>query len=256
MHNQSLTIAMVQIPLKWEDAAANRNHIESLLSVHLNSQVDIILFPEMFTTGFSMNAEVLAETMSRETVQWMRAISSKYQAAVSGSLIIRENEHYYNRLIWVNEADNEISYYDKRHCFSLADENKHFTPGNAPLHLTYKNWKLGFYICYDLRFPEWIRDKNETEVLIFVANWPEKRKLAWKTLLMARAIENVAYVAGVNRTGQDGMDISYSGDSQLIAFDGNVMLNAENQDGIFIQTITKDPLIAFRRAYPFLKDQK
>lgn len=214
MHKDSpqekLRIALVQSNLIWEDAPANRNKLATLLENIEGS--DLIILPEMFSTGFSMRPEVLAEEMDGPSLKWLQEIAAQHASAITGSLIIKELGHYYNRLFFVF-PNGEYKHYDKRHLFSLAGEEKHYHPGTRKLILEYKGWRINPQICYDLRFPVWCRNTEHFDLQIFVANWPERRAEAWKALLKARAIENMCFIAAVNRVGNDGNGVYHSGDS-------------------------------------------
>jgi predicted amidohydrolase len=226
----------------------------------------------MFTTGFSMQPKLFAESMEGETVQWMKEVSSANKIILTGSLIIEEEGKYYNRLIWML-PNGEYGYYDKRHLFGFAEEDKHYTAGNKRLIASVKGWKINLQICYDLRFPVWARNRitpieksigeeihsaddirPEFDVLIYVANWPERRSHAWKTLLCARAIENQCYVIGVNRVGMDGNNISHSGNSLVIDPLGEVLYHMVDEEDIFTITLQKEWLNEVRNKFPFWKD--
>jgi len=205
-----LNLALVQTALHWEKPQANRAQFSELLA-NL-PPVDLIVLPEMFSTGFSMQPANLAEEMAGSSLAWMKEMAQLHQAAITGSLIIKENEYFVNRLFFVY-PNGEYKYYDKRHLFTLAGEDKHYHPGARKLILEYKGWYINPQICYDLRFPVWCRNTEQFDLQIFVANWPERRAVAWRTLLKARAIENVCFVAGLNRVGEDGNGVYHSGDS-------------------------------------------
>jgi predicted amidohydrolase len=198
----ALTVTVVQADLRWHDAAGNREQFTEAIE-GLQEPSDLIVLPEMFTTGFSMDAPKLAETMEGESVRWMRETAAMSEASVCGSLIIAENRHHYNRFICVS-PDGDLRYYDKRHLFRLADEQSHYEPGTEVLIFELNGWRICPMVCYELRFPVWSRNQDAYDVLIYVANWPNRRHHAWETLLRARAIENLSYVVGVNRTGSDG----------------------------------------------------
>jgi len=266
-----LTITTLQTNLIWENKNANLQ----LLSKKINSlqeKTEIVVLPEMFTTGFSMQPKLFAETMEGETVQWMKEVSSANKIVLTGSLIIEEEGKYYNRLIWML-PNGEYGYYDKRHLFGFAEEDKHYTAGSKRLIASVKGWKINLQICYDLRFPVWARNRitpieksigeeihsaddirPEFDVLIYVANWPERRSHAWKTLLCARAIENQCYVIGVNRVGMDGNNISHSGNSLVIDPLGEVLYHMVDEEDIFTITLQKEWLIEVRNKFPFWKD--
>ena len=227
----------------------------------LYQKTEIIVLPEMFSTGFSMKAELLAETMDGPAVQWMKKLSTQNRVILTGSLIIEEDKKYFNRLIWML-PNGEYGYYDKRHLFAYGEEDKHYNAGNKRLITSVKGWKLNMQVCYDLRFPVWARQSPEKkdnavyeyDVLVYVANWPERRSHAWKTLLCARAIENQCYVVGVNRVGKDGNDIYHSGNSLVIDPLGEVLYHMADEDDIFTITLEKERLDEVRAKFPFLKD--
>lgn len=252
----TLSITLIQTVLHWEDKVANLALLEQKIN-SINNKTEIVILPEMFSTGFSMQPELLSETMEGDTVTWMKRIAASKKIIVTGSVIIKEKENYYNRLIWML-PNGEYGYYDKRHRFGFAGEDKHFSNGNKRLIASVKGWKLNLLVCYDLRFPVWARQQSTTEpeydVLVYVANWPQRRNHAWKTLLQARAIENQCYVVGVNRIGQDGNDIRYSGDSMVVDALGEVLYQKENEEDIFTITLEKEKLDEVRSRFPFWKD--
>ncbi len=262
--NSPLTITTIQTNLHWEDKAANLKMLEEKIN-SIKEKTEIVVLPEMFTTGFSMKPELLAETMDGETVQWMKRISAAKKIILTGSVIIEENGSYYNRLIWML-PNGQYGVYDKRHRFAYAGEDNHFSAGSKRLIASVKGWKINLLVCYDLRFPVWARQsplstseegvesEAEYDVLIYVANWPEKRIHAWKTLLQARAIENQCYVVGVNRIGNDGNDIHYSGESMIIDPMGEVLYTKKEEEDIFTMTLDKTHLQTIREKFPFLKD--
>lgn len=217
---QDLRIAIVQSGLVWENVSANLKRFEDWLEKE-NPQTDLILLPEMFSTGFSMNSQSCAETMDGSAMKWMARQAKHFQCAIAGSLLISESDKFVNRFIWML-PDGNFQHYDKAHLFRYAGEHLKFTEGNKKIIIHYKGWKISPLICYDLRFPVWSRNRwsEETgfdyDLLIYVANWPERRSFAWKSLLTARAIENQCFVAAVNRCGEDGNDISHSGDSVIL----------------------------------------
>ena len=222
---KSLSITYLQLDTIWEDPSGNLEKIENLFIENQN-ETDLLILPEMFTTGFSMEPEKLAENMQERTIQWMHKKAKEWNCIITGSIIIKEHEKYLNRLLWVTPA-GQIAYYDKAHLFRMGEENEHYTAGHGKLITTLQNWRFRPLICYDLRFPVWSRNTADYDVLIYVANWPESRREVWKSLLMARALENQAYVVGVNRIGTDGRDISYSGDSLVISPRGQVISNTQ-----------------------------
>lgn len=255
----NLTISLIQTNLSWEDKAANLQMLEKKIDA-LQDKTEIIILPEMFSTGFSMRAKELAETMDGPTVEWMKKISAGKKVVLTGSLIIEENGQYFNRLIWML-PNGQFGQYDKRHCFSLAGEDKYYTSGDKRLIASVKGWKVNLCICYDLRFPVWSRQTitpdstaPEFDLLIYVANWPDRRVQAWKTLLPARAIENQCYVAGVNRIGNDGNDIPHSGFSMIVDPLGEVQQMEPGQEGILTMTLNRNMLDDTRQQIPFWKD--
>ena len=278
LYNMShLTFTIIQTYLHWEDKAANLQMLEQKIN-SMQHPTQIIVLPEMFNTGFSMKPEEFAEDMNGPTIEWMKRIAAEKKVIITGSVMIREDEmvqagetvptHYYNRLIWML-PNGEYGLYDKRHLFAYADEDKHYTAGTKRLIASVNGWKINLQVCYDLRFPVWARqaptspltplqkrgeEEPEYDVLIYVANWPERRIHAWKTLLMARAIENQCYVIGVNRTGKDGNDFNYSGNSTVIDAMGEVLYEKEHEEDVFTITLSKEKLQEVRTKLPFLKD--
>lgn len=247
-----LKIALVQTSLIWEEIKSNLGRLELKFS-ELPPGVDIIVLPEMFTTGFSMNPEKLAETMSGDTVTWMKTLAQNLDSVIVGSIIISDQGKHYNRLVWM-QPDGEYLFYDKRHLFGYGGEDKPYTAGNNRTIVNYKGWTFNLNICYDLRFPVWSRNQNDYDVLIYVANWPMVRSIAWRKLLQARAIENLSYVVGVNRVGEDKNGLIYQGDSMIIFPDGSPINNPANKDEIIIEEISLDMLENFRDKFQFWKD--
>ena len=255
--SQFLTISLIQSHLHWEDKEANLRMFEEKV-VGIAEKTEVVFLPEMFSTGFSMNPSLLAETMDGETVSWMKRISVKRKIILAGSLIIQEDDQFYNRLIWTL-PNGHLGIYDKRHRFAYAGEDQYYTPGQKRLISSVNGWKLNLQICYDLRFPVWARQQSseaapEFDVLVYVANWPDKRILAWKTLLQARAIENQCYVVGVNRIGKDGYDINYNGNSMVVDPMGEILYNKENEEDIFTIALSRERLEETRQRFPFWKD--
>jgi predicted amidohydrolase len=257
----SLTITLIQTDLVWENKRSNLNMLDHKIR-SLKERTEVIVLPEMFSTGFSMKPEELAETMEGETMQWMKKIAAERKIILTGSFICSNDGKFFNRLIWM-QPNGELGYYDKRHTFGYAGEDRHYTKGAKRLIASVKGWRVNLQVCYDLRFPVWARQSNtlpqqengaEYDVLIYVANWPERRSHAWKTLLCARAIENQCYVAGVNRVGHDGNNIYYSGDSMVVDPLGEVLYHVKDEEDIFTITLDKTHLQAIRDKFPFLKD--
>lgn len=252
-----LTVTIIQTNLHWEDKAANLQMLEEKIN-GIQEKTELVVLPEMFSTGFSMKPELLAETMEGETVQWMKRMAASKKIILTGSVIIEDGGNYYNRLIWML-PNGQYGIYDKRHRFGFAGEDNHFSAGSKRLIASVKGWKINLLICYDLRFPVWARQQSQPEgpeydLLIYVANWPERRSHAWKTLLQARAIENQCYVIGANRTGNDGNEIHHSGDSMIIDPMGEVLYTKNKEEDIFTMTLEKTQLETVREKLPFLKD--
>ncbi len=295
-----LTITLVQTHLHWEDKAANLQMLEAKIR-NIQAPTHVVILPEMFSTGFSMKPEALAETMDGETVAWMKRLSAEKRCILTGSVIIEDNGNYYNRLLWVL-PNGKLAWYDKRHRFAFAGEDKHYGAGEKRVIASVNGWKINLQICYDLRFPIWARQKptivqeesqpphqfggqhaemshdgepktpisleqkpvivstepvdptHEYDVLLYMANWPERRNHAWKSLLVARAIENQCYVVGVNRVGEDGNGIYHSGDSCLIGPLGEYLYHKEHGEDIFTITLNKTELNEVRQKFPFWKD--
>lgn len=278
-----LTFTLIQSNLHWENKEANLKMWEEKI-LFIKDKTEIVVLPEMFSTGFSMKPELLAEKMPARSgtggdgpsVEWMKKIAQQQKIILTGSLIIEEEEKYYNRLIWML-PNGQYGIYDKRHLFAYGDEDQQYTAGDKRLIASVKGWKINLQVCYDLRFPVWARQAPpltlpqrggeqapspleevgrgpEYDVLIYVANWPERRSHAWKTLLQARAIENQCYVIGVNRVGNDGNDIYHSGDSMVVDPLGEVLYCKANEEDIFTITLDKDKLEEVRTRFPFWKD--
>lgn len=250
----SLTITLIQPNLIWENKKANLEMLTQKIN-GIKEKTEVVILPEMFSTGFSMKPKLLAEKMDGETIEWMKRIASSKKIILTGSVIIEEDGNYYNRLIWML-PNGEYGMYDKRHLFAFGDEHKHYSQGNKRLIAQVKGWKINLQVCYDLRFPVWSRQQSEAEfdLLIYVANWPERRNTAWKTLLQARAIENQCYVVGVNRVGEDGNKIYYSGDSMIIDPLGEILYHKANEEDVFTYTLQKEKLIEVREKFPFWRD--
>ena len=255
--DSTLTLTLIQTKLHWEDNAANLQMIEEKI-LSIKEKTEIVILPEMFSTGFSMQPEKLAEGMDGRTIQWMKKIAAAKKIILTGSLIIEEEGNYYNRLIWML-PNGEMGHYDKRHLFAYAGEDKHYTEGNKRLIASVKGWKINLLVCYDLRFPVWSRQQlqdggKEYDLLIYVANWPDRRRHAWTTLLQARAIENQCYVVGVNRVGHDGNNNYYTGDSLVADPLGEVLYQKKDEEDIFTITLEKSRIESIREKLPFWKD--
>ncbi len=244
---------MVQADLVWENRSGNLSQFSRLLEP-LCGQTDLILLPEMFTSGFSMSASRLAEPEDGPTRAWMAEQAAKANAVISGSYIVEEAGSYYNRLLWVS-PDGQIARYDKRHLFSLAGEHLYYRAGQTRLITELKGWRICPLICYDLRFPVWSRNTVDFDVLVYVANFPARRAHAWKSLLVARAIENQCYTIGVNRIGVDGNGHDYSGDSCVLDFEGQYLAIATTGEYVSTFTLEASPMLEFRKRFPFLTDR-
>jgi predicted amidohydrolase len=248
-----MKIALLQTALSWENPKENRLNLEE--KIHSISEVvDLIVLPEMFTSGFTMHPQNCAETMQGATISWLQSLAKEKNSAITGSLIIEENGNYFNRLVFVF-PNGEIQHYDKRHLFTLAGEDKTYTAGTKKLIVEYKGFKICPLICYDLRFPVFSRNVEDYDLLIYVANWPKIRTNAWDILLKARAVENISYVIGVNRVGIDNNNLEYSGHSQAIDFLGNYVLEPQETEEIFIVTLDKDAMLETRKKLNFLNDK-
>ncbi|MCL9806016.1 nitrilase family protein [Flavobacterium amniphilum] len=248
-----MEIALIQSDLIWENPKANREQFEKKIDA-IDKMLDLIVLPEMFSTGFTMNPSKVAETMDGETVSWVVSLAKRRKTAVTGSLVIEENGHFYNRMLFVF-PDGSITKYDKKHLFSLAKEHEVFTSGNEKVIVEYKEWKICLQICYDLRFPVFSRNVENYDLLIYVASWPKPRINAWDILLKARAVENLCYVVGVNRVGTDGSQLEYTGHSQIIDYLGNYAAEPFEDDGIRIISLDKQAMLDTRNRLNFLNDK-
>lgn len=256
---RNIKVALVQANQTWEDKAKNLAHFEDLITSI--EDVDLILLPEMFQTAFSMNVEALAETENESaSLEWLKMISLNKSAAIYTSMIMEENGSFYNRGVFVKPT-GEVSIYNKRKLFGLAGEDNFFTPGDKEVIVDFDGWKFNLQICYDLRFPEMARNRIASnglpiyDVLVYVANWPEKRSAHWKALLTARAIENQCYTIGLNRVGVDGKGLNYSGDSMLVDPLGEKTESNPNEEEVLVVELNHDKLTEVRQLLPFLKDQ-
>lgn len=248
----TLKIALIQSSLHWEKKEANLNMFSEKIS-QVESKQDLIVLPEMFSTGFSMKPDTFAETMDGESVAWMKDQAANANCVVTGSLIIKESDSYYNRLVWMR-PDGSFDHYDKRHLFRLANEQNHYVAGQERKIVVLNGWRINLNVCYDLRFPVWSRNRNDYDILLNVANWPAKRSHAWKTLLRARAVENMCYAVGLNRVGDDGNGFFHSGDSAVIHPDGTALIACSVREKILYTTLIKEELDSFRERFQFYKD--
>jgi omega-amidase len=248
-----LTVTLIQTELDWEDVAANLRRFDRLID-SLQVATDLIVLPEMFTTGFSMNAAALAENMNGRAVGWLRETARRTAAAVVGSIIVIDDGRFYNRLCWAS-PDGELATYDKKHLFRYAGEDRVYTAGSASLLVELNGWKIQPFVCYDLRFPVWTRNPNRTyDLALFIANWPQRRAEHWKVLLQARAIENQSYVIGVNRIGTDGNGLYHSGDSSVIDPIGTILFRSAHAPCVFTLPLERDRLDDYRQSFPAWKD--
>jgi len=253
MKNQ-LKIGIIQSNLVWENPIQNRINFSEKIEA-IEEAVDIIVLPEMFTSGFTMNAKTVAETMKGQTIDWMLDCAKRKEAAIVGSLVIEENGKYYNRLLFVR-PDGTIEHYNKRHTFTLAGEHKVYKAGTKQKVIEYKGWSIATLICYDLRFPVWARNNSNYDVVLYVANWPKPRITAWDALLKARAIENMSYCIGVNRVGLDAKNHEYPGHSAIYNVLGEKISDLKpNKEGVAIVELSKEHIAKNRRYLGFLNDR-
>lgn len=254
MPDHTLTVSLIQTALHWHEVEANLAMLEEKIW-QIGQPTDLIILPEMFSTGFTQQVEDLAEPMNSKTFRWMKQQAAQAKAVVTGSYIVREQQHFYNRLLSM-KPDGTFSYYDKRHLFRMAGEDQVFSAGNSLLIEEINGWKVCPLICYDLRFPIWSRNQVQAngelsyDLLLYVANWPAARRSAWETLLKARAMENACYVAGVNRVGSDGNQVSYSGNSIVADFKGDIVTDLEEQELISTVQLSYQDLVEYRQKFP------
>jgi predicted amidohydrolase len=255
---QDLTITLIQTHQHWEDKQKNLAHFEAHLAT-LNQPTDLIIFPEMFHTGFTMNAKGMAEDMNGEGITWLTSVARTHQSAVVASLIIEEQGKYFNRMVFIT-PDGQIQHYDKRKLFTLAHEQLHYTAGKSNVIVSFKGWKILLQVCYDLRFPEQCRNRVTEDgeflydLLLYVANWPERRSHHWSTLITARAIENQCFVAAVNRVGTDANQLDYSGDSMIVDALGIPLVHERHEEKVRTIRLSKNELVDVRAKLAFLKD--
>lgn len=253
MAMRNLNLTLIQPHIVWEDIQANLAHYAALIAGQPVAG-HVVVLPEMFSTGFSMRPEALAEPMDGQAVQWMLQQATRHRCILTGSLIIQEEGHYYNRMVWV-QPDGVVSCYDKRHLFGFAGEHNHYTAGETRTIVSVNGWRILLQVCYDLRFPVWARNQGaEYDAIIYVANWPEQRNLAWKTLLQARAIENQCYVIGVNRVGADAKGNNYSGDSSVFGPLGEQLWQHSHTEAIYQTALEGEHLQQVRKQFPFMGD--
>jgi len=256
MTTRDLKVTLVQADLLWHDAEGNRRKISHLLEP-VAGKTDVVVLPEMFTTGFTMAPSKVGEPSDGLTFAWLRETAARLNAAVTGSIVVWDGGRYFNRLIWMQPDGNHYAY-DKRHLFRMAREHEHYAAGGRRLVVTFRGWRVSPLVCYDLRFPVWSRNRIGEELgydlLIYVANWPERRRYAWQTLLQARAIENLSYCIGVNRVGQDGEGIVYTGDSAALDFLGQPMTSIAQEEVVTTVTLNGAALEEFRARFPAYMD--
>jgi omega-amidase len=248
-----LNISLVQANLAWHQPQQNRDHLRLMLE-RVSRASDLVVLPEMFTTGFTMQAAEFAESMDGPSVSWMRERARELDAALCGSLIVVEDGKYLNRFV-LAEPDGTLNYYDKRHLFAMAGEHDSYTAGRSRQVINFRGWRICPMICYDLRFPVWSRNDLDYDLLVYVANWPSRRRSHWKALAMARAIENQCYVATVNRVGADAKGLEYLGDSSLVDFTGEVQWCCEANEDVHNAILDRSAMVAYRQRFPFLRDR-
>ncbi|WP_016989684.1 nitrilase family protein [Flavobacterium sp. ACAM 123] len=248
-----MKVALIQALIIWENPKENRTYFEAEINTILGA-VDLIVLPEMFSTGFTMNPSAVAETMQGETILWLQSLAKAKNAAITGSIVIEENANYYNRMVFVFPS-GEIQHYDKRHLFTLSGEDKVYTRGTQKLIVDYLGWKICPFVCYDLRFPVFSRNTDDYDLLIYVASWPKTRINAWDTLIKARAIENMSYAIGVNRVGEDDNGYEYTGHSQLVDYLGVYVIEPKETEGVLLATLDKSKMLEVRQKLDFLSDK-
>lgn len=249
---ENISIAVVQTLLYWENIDANLTMFSELLSKAKTA--DLYILPEMFTTGFSMQPQKYGKESYEKGLSWLKRTAKEKQAAIVASMMVRDNENYYNRLFFVTPSQ-DIFTYDKKHLFGLGNEQQHYTSGKEQLIVDYLGWKIHPLICYDLRFPVWSRNTVDYDLLLYVANWPQKRINHWRSLLIARAIENQCYVAACNRIGDDANGIAHNGNSIIVEYSGEVLAESIDEATILYQNLSKSHLLKFKKAFPFLGDK-
>jgi omega-amidase len=244
---RDLTVSLVQCELAWEAPADNRQHLETLMSDGAGGS-DLIVLPEMFTTGFSMNALGNAEEPGGATEQWLLSQARQRDCAITGSIAVREGDAVYNRMLFATPGG--VSHYDKRHLFRMAGEHQRYAAGRERVVVSWRGWRIHLQVCYDLRFPVFGRNRQDYDLMLFVANWPSARRLHWRALLQARAIENLACVVGVNRIGEDARGLDYAGDSMAVNAEGRLLADLENKNGTVSVVLSGAELVAYRERFP------
>jgi len=244
---------LIQTDIVWENPSKNRKNLEEKINT-ISDKIDLIILPEMFTSGFTMQPDNVAETMNGDSITWLRNIAKNKNCAITGSLVITENNKLYNRMVFVF-PDGEIQHYDKKHLFTLASEDQIYTSGKEKVIVNYNEWKICLQVCYDLRFPVFSRNIENYDLLIYVASWPKVRTNAWDILLKARAVENLSYTIGVNRIGTDNNNLDYIGHSQIIDELGNFIIEPTEIEGVFIADLDKNKMLETRNKLNFLNDK-
>lgn len=256
---QDLRVALIQTVQHWEDKEANLTHFETHLKKIVPGSIDLVLLPEMFNTGFTMNAKSMAESLQGPSTNWLMSWAEKLDCQIGASMITQDSNKFYNRFLVVSKS-GIVNQYDKRHLFRMAGENEHYSPGSERVIHKINGWSILLQVCYDLRFPVFSRNRvvegtPEYDAVIYLANWPERRAAIWSVLLQARAIENQAYCIGLNRVGSDGNNISYSGDSAIIDPWGNTeCILTKNEEEVKILTLSYEKITAIRTQFPAFKD--
>ena len=258
---RALTVSLVQGATRWHDAAGNRAYYGDLARGLAGRGSDLVVLPETFLSGFTNETLHNAERMDGEALPWLRDLAAGIGAVITGSIVVRVGERYFNRLLWMR-PDGTFEFYDKRHLFRMADEHTRYAGGEQRLIVELNGWRICPLVCYDLRFPVWIRNRRNAEatggmdydLVLFVANWPQPRRHAWRTLLRARAIENLCYCAGVNRVGRDGNDLAYAGDSAVLDMLGEPLVELGAQEQTVTVTLDATPLLAHRQRFPAWMD--
>jgi omega-amidase len=245
---QPLTLSLIQAATHWHAPAKNRALFDDWFA-QVPAAADVVVLPEMFSTGFTMASAQVAEAMQGPTLEWLRRAAADLGKVVCGSLVIAEAGVHYNRFLWA-QPDGSLQHYDKRHLFRMAGEHEHYAPGRRPLTLELKGWRIRPFVCYDLRFPVWLRNRGDYDLLLGVANWPAARQGAWNTLLRARAVENLSYVAGVNCMGRDGNGVDYRGGSGVYGPDGEIQLEVLDREGVLTATLEPQVLLRWRERFP------
>jgi predicted amidohydrolase len=248
-----MKVTLIQSPLIWESPKQNQNYFEAKIN-SISESTDLIVLPEMFTTGFTMSPGNVAETMQGETITWLKALAKAKKSAITGSLVIEENNNFYNRMVFVFPS-GEIQFYDKKHLFTLAGEDKVYTSGTQKVIVNYLDWTICLQVCYDLRFPVFSRNSEDYDLLIYVASWPKTRINAWDALLKARAIENLSYAIGVNRIGEDNNGYQYTGHSQVVDYLGEYLVEPNESEAVFSVELDRRKMMLTRQKLGFLNDR-